>query len=69
MTHDEPAKILFHLPMDSQVTIMAALLSDEVISEHLGRAQWFLRWVKQNPNLLTIAVAAAQSIRKNGWEK
>ncbi len=68
MTHDEPAKILFHLPMDSQVTIMAALLSDETISEHLGRAKWFLKWVRQNPSLLTVAVAVAENIRRNGWQ-
>lgn len=69
MTYDEPAKIMFDLPLDNQVIVMAALLSNTVIAEELGRTQWFLRWVKQFPPLLGIALNVAEGIKVNGWEK
>lgn len=57
---DAAARILFGLPLDSQVVIAVALLADPVINKRMEKTEWFKRWMRQHPAVLEVALAAIE---------
>lgn len=58
-THDDIVKIILKLPLDDEMALMSALLSNDTIRKELIKQPWYLRWVNYRGDYVDIILQLA----------